>query len=171
MNALPIILFSNRSSAEPVHRRLAQEGFTPSINEGPRLTKLWFVSGHSADVRIEVPQDQYNRAEQFLIDLDQRESWLNAAIRCPECGSFRVDFPQYARHSLLTNLAMGILAKIGLVERDYYCEDCHFTWPRAGYRASRARPNSAPYYFLEGVEQTRLMSPRQDAAEDQREAA
>jgi hypothetical protein len=131
MNTTPVALFSKRINAEPVHRRLVQAGFSATLNEGPRLTKLWLVSNNTADVRVEVPADQFNRAEQLLLDWDSVGPELRQAIRCPECGSLQVDYPQYARHSLLTNLAMGLLAQLHLIERDYYCEECHFTWPKA----------------------------------------
>jgi hypothetical protein len=49
---------------------------------------------------------------------------------------------------------MGVVAKVGLMDKEYYCEDCHFTWPKEGTRPRRHRPNMAPYYFIEGVEQT-----------------
>ena len=109
MNAMPVALFSDISKTKPVMQRLTQAGFTPSINEGPGLTKLWFVPKRSADVRIVVPADQYNRAEQCLLDWDSADNPLRQAIRCPECGSLRVDFPQYASHSFLTTLPWGYL--------------------------------------------------------------
>ena len=151
---MPVALFSDRAKAQPVLQRLTQAGFTPNLNEGQGLPKLWSLSRRSAGVRLEVPSAQYNRAEQCLLDWDATERILAQAIRCPECGSCRVDFPQYARHSVLTNLALGMLASLRLVEKDYYCEDCHFTWPKEGFRARRNPPNSAPYYFIEGVAQS-----------------
>lgn len=161
MNTMPVALFADRGKAEPVQQRLAREGFDAVIDEGPGLTKLWFVSDRAAGVRVEVPAHQFDQAEQFLLDWDSAEGALRQAIRCPECGSLRVDYPQYARHSLLTNLAMGLLATLHLLERDYYCEDCHFTWPKEGFRASRARPHLAPYYFIEGATQTGLQRGRE----------
>ncbi|HZR21869.1 MAG TPA: hypothetical protein VFE51_31595 [Verrucomicrobiae bacterium] len=152
---MPVALFSNPAKAQPVRDRLAQAGFAATINEGPPLSKLWFVSDRAAGIRVEVPADQYNRAEQFLLDWDGAEGALGSAIRCPECGSLRVDYPQYARHSLLTNLAMGLLAQLRVIEKDFYCEDCHFTWPKQGLKPRRTNPHSAPFYFIEGVEQTR----------------
>jgi hypothetical protein len=172
MKNMPVALFSNRAKAEDVQRRLSQAGFSPTINDGPGLTKLWFVSNHSGDVRVEVPPDQYNRAEQFLVDLIDSEGRIEGAIRCPECGSLRVDYPQYARHSFLTNLAGGLLAGLHLIEKDYYCEDCHFTWPKEGFRARRNCPHSAPFYFIEGVEQTNLGAARNhDVVDQHRKAA
>ena len=169
-----VALFGDHAKAEPVWRRLAEEGFEATIDDRPGLTKLWFVSQRTTPVRIEVPCKQVEKAERFLLDLDEREGALNQAIRCPECHSLRIEYPQYAKHSLLTNLAFGLLAQLGMVEKDYYCEDCHFEWPKEGTRARRSRPNLAPFYFIEGIEQTTLSersAKRPKAPEEQRKAA
>lgn len=167
MNSMPVALFGNRRTAEPVQKRLEQAGLRTQITQRPALTRLWFIPKRDTEVRVEVEADQFERAEQFLLDWDAAEGALAQAIRCPECGSLRVDYPQYARHSLLTNLAMGLGSELHLVERDYYCEDCHFTWPKDGTRARRSRPHMAPYYFIDGVEQGRREAAR---AEDRKAA-
>src|SRR5260370_713983 len=78
------------------------------------------------------------------------------ASRCPECKSLHVDYPQFTRKFFIPNLAMGFLAALGAVEKDYYCQDCHYIWPKEGTKPSALRPHMAPYYFIEGVEQTGL---------------
>jgi transposase-like protein len=105
-------------------------------------------------LRLEVPSSQFEQAEQLLLDWDSTEGAMREAIRCPECKSLRVDYPQFTRKSLLTNLAVGLAAEVGVVEKQYYCQDCHFTWPREGTKPRRDRQHLAPYYFIEGVEQT-----------------
>lgn len=154
MENMCVALFSNEQKAEPIRARLEKAGIHAKIPKGLELEKLWFVSKKQMGARIEVPGEEFERAEQMLLDWDETEGALREAIRCPECRSLRVGFPQAAQHSILTNLAMGVGAEVGLVEKDYYCEDCHFTWPRAGSRPRRDRPHMAPYYFIEGVEQT-----------------
>ena len=171
MNTLPVALFSDRAKAEPVRQRLAELGFEASLCEGTGLTKLWLISDRAGCARVEVPAQQFNKAEQFLIEWDAAEGALRGAIRCPECGSFRVDYPQYARHSLLTNLAMGLMAQLHFIEREFYCDDCQFTWPKAGTRPSLARPHSAPFYFINGVEQTRFAARDQSTAPAERRKA
>jgi hypothetical protein len=166
-----VALFSSRANAEAVRQRLAQAGIPAAIKDSLGLKKLWFVSRPQAGVRIEVPAEQFERAEQFLLDWDAAEGALRQAIRCPECKSLRVEYPQFAQHSLLTNLAMGLVAKVGLIETHYYCEDCHFTWPREGARPRRNRPHMAPYYFIEGVEQTSLNQPAGEQKDSDRKAA
>ncbi len=160
-------LFNSRAKAELIQHRLVRAGIEAQTAEKPRLARLWMVS--QAGVWVEVPAEQFERAEQLLLDWDGAEGALRDAIRCPECWSLRVLYPQFARHSVLTNLGLGMLSQFGLVERDYYCEDCHFAWPKEGPKARR-RPHMAPYYFIEGIEQTMRAQPPTSAA-GEREAA
>lgn len=149
-----VAFFSNREKAEPIRQRLGRAGIPASL-EGPSvLQKFWFVSSRRAGQRLMVPAECFERAEQLLLDWDAAERALGHAIRCPECGSLRVDYPQFAHNSLLTNLAMGVVAKLGLIQTEYYCEDCHFTWPMEGAKPRRKNHHLAPYYFIEGIEQT-----------------
>jgi hypothetical protein len=154
MNRIPVALFNERAGAEELGSRLRQAGVPAEIHDELRLEKLWFASKSSTGVRLEVPANQFERSAQLLIDWDIAGGALHGAIRCPECHSFRVHYPQFARHSLFTNLALGFLSTSGLIDKEYYCEDCHFTWPREGSRPRRARPHLAPHYFIEGIEQT-----------------
>jgi hypothetical protein len=156
MKRLPVVLFSDRGIAVSIQHRLAQTGIDATLNEKPPLAHLWFIPKGHACIRVEVPAGRLEQAEHFLLDLDNAEGALRQAVRCPECSSLRVDYPQYAKHSLLTNLAMGLLAELRVLERDFYCEDCHYAWPKEGTRARQDRPHLAPYYFIEGVEQSRL---------------
>jgi len=64
----------------------------------------------------------------------------------------RVEYPQFTRKSFIPNVLLGLAASIGVVEKDYYCQDCHYTWPKDGNRLPRNRPYSAPSYFLEGID-------------------
>lgn len=148
-----VALFGNRTQAEPAQQRLVQAGFDAEIAGEVTLQKLWFVSRRSAGVTLEVAVAQFEAAERKLLDWDAVDGSLREAIRCPQCKSLRVEYPQFTRRSLLTNLVMGLAAGIGLVEKDYYCEDCHYTWPKEGYQPRRVRRHMAPSYFIEDVEE------------------
>ena len=152
MNWTSVALFSDRAKAEEIEQRLKQAGFTTCIAPEPPLARLWFVSKHGAHF-LEVRTEEFERAEQFILALDESENGLLGCIRCPECQSLQVDYPQHAHHSLLTNLALGVAAQLGVVEKLFYCQDCHFTWPREGTRPRRNPAHGAPYYFIEGIEQ------------------
>jgi hypothetical protein len=166
MNRIPLALFNNRSEAEPIRQRLEQAGVIAEIQDELMLQKLWFVSKQAAGARLEVAAEHFERAEKLLIVWDTAEGALGYAIRCPECRSFRVDYPQFARNSMLTNMAAGFAAELGLVEKDYYCQRCHYTWPKElGVRA-RKRPHMAPYYFIEDIGNTASSRNRPETSGD-----
>jgi hypothetical protein len=75
---------------------------------------------------------------------------LHDAVRCPDCGSSRIEYPQFTRKFLTPNV-IGLLSAMHLFEKEYYCEDCHFTWPDPHSKPHRPRANQAPYYFIEGI--------------------
>jgi hypothetical protein len=116
-----------------------------------------------AGVRVEVPAQRFERAYNHALECDDTQRVLRGAIRCPECKSLRVVFPQFTKRSFIPNIIVGTLAAIAGLEKEYYCEDCHFTWPREGHKQSKAKPHAAPYYFIEGVEQTRGREPSSHA--------
>jgi len=67
----------------------------------------------------------------------------------------------------MTNMAAGVAAELGLVEKDYYCQRCHYTWPKDRGVQARKRPHMAPYYFIENI--GNAMPPRSD--NDKRQSA
>ena len=154
MNRTRVALFNDRSAAEPVLRRLLQVGIPAGIHNEPWLVRLWFVSKADAGFCVEVPDCISELAENLLLAWDDGQGVLRSAIHCPECGSLRVDYPQFTRKSIFANLAAGILAGLGLVERDYYCERCHCLWPKLRARPRRPREHRAQKCFIESFSQT-----------------
>jgi hypothetical protein len=151
---MAVALFTRKAKAEPVAELCGEGGYKARIRGESWLQAMWFVPKRVAGARIEVPAHQFERAEEILMKLDATGNGLDGVIRCPECHGLRVRYPQTAEHSMLTNVTLGAAAALGVVEKHYYCERCHFTWPREGTKPRRDRPHMAPYYFVEGVEQT-----------------
>ena len=151
---MAVALFSRKAKAELIAKVCDEAGYKARVRGESWLQALWFIPKRAASARLEVQSNQFDRAEEFLLNLDATGSSLDGVIRCPECHGLRVRYPQTAEHSLLTNVTLGAAAGLGVVEKDYYCENCHFTWPREGTKPRRDRPHMAPYYFVEGVDQT-----------------
>jgi len=164
-----VALFSRRTSAEQLCSRLRERGIPAEVHEELRLEKLWFVPKGAAGARLEVPAAQFELAERMLLDWDAADAFRDA-IRCPECGSFLVDYPQFTRKSVMTNLALGLVSSVGMVEKEFYCQDCHYTWPKEGGRPHRVRPHMAPHYFIEGIAAGQAVQESKPAGEH-REAA
>jgi mono/diheme cytochrome c family protein len=158
MSRIRVARFEGPDQAEPIRQRLTQNGIPAEVHKESRLAVLWYVSRRSAGARLEVPAKDAERARRLLLEWDTSESLMHRAVRCPECRSLRVDYPQFTQRSLFANFAMGLVAELGLVEREYYCEDCHCMWQKQQTRPRRARRHMAPDYFLENV---RLEPPRE----------
>ena len=154
MNRITVATFPSRAAADPLQHRLMESGIQAEIHDELRLEKLWFVSKPQTGIRLDVPVQQFEQAHQLLLAWDVADGALRQTIRCPECKSLQVDYPQFTRKSLLPNVMMGISAAVGLVEKEYYCVDCHYTWPREGTKASVLRAHMAPYYFIDGIAQS-----------------
>src|SRR5882757_3131839 len=94
----PVVTLNDRAKAAPIQRRLANAGIAAEIDD-ELLEKLWFVSKEESDARIHVPMDQLERAQRLLLEWDASEGILREAIRCPECQSLQVHYPQFAHRS------------------------------------------------------------------------
>lgn len=148
-----VALFENHLRAEPTRQRLSRVGIAARIHPESILAKLWFVPKSRVGVRLEVSAQDAERARTLLAQWDAENSRAMGAVRCPECKSMRIEYPQFTEKSLLTNLAMGLMAECRLVEHAYYCEDCHCMWSKSGSAPRRLRAHTAPNYFLEVWEQ------------------
>jgi len=151
MSSIRIALFETSAQAEPLRQRLLQAGIPAEIRSKSGWAKLWYVSKNRVGTRLHIPARFAERARALLLDCEAIPGLLKGAIRCPECKSFRVEFPQYTEKSLLTNLAVGFVAELHLIDREYYCEDCHCMWARQNLGAPRPRRHLAPDYFLEDL--------------------
>lgn len=148
MNTISIALFHCRSDAEPLQKRLSEAGIQAKAHD------CFSIKG----ARIEVPADEFERAHKLLVDWDA-EGALRNTIRCPECHSLRIEYPQYTHKSSLPNLLVSALVNMHAIRKEFYCYDCQFTWPKEGTKPSRIRPHMAPYYFIDGVPQTQPHEP------------
>lgn len=153
MKEKTIATFNSPEQAEPLKQQLEQAHIHAEIEDETMMERLWFVAHPLASIRVKVPVEDYENAQKLMRVWDTENGVLQNAIRCPECGSSRIEYPQYTKNSVLPNVLGGVLSGLGLLEREFYCRDCQYTWPRKGSKPSRARPHQAPYYFIEGIAQ------------------
>ncbi len=108
-----------RFDAAGIPAQLFDEGFTQRI--------WWFVSKPKAQMRVRVEKERSEEALALLGKWDEEEGILSDAVRCPECGSSRIEYPQFSRRAGLT-IFFGFLALLRMIPRQFYCRTCHFTW-------------------------------------------
>jgi hypothetical protein len=151
METMRLAIFNNYEDARRIAQLLANANLEPELHGELGLAKLWFVPKREAVIRVEVPRRHARRSRDFLLQLDHPDGLLRGAIRCPDCRSLRVTYPQFTEKSLFTNLIMGVLVELRFLQREFYCEDCHCMWARPDRKPARTRAHMAPDYFIEGA--------------------
>lgn len=125
---LTVATFNEKEQAEAVRKRLEEAGIHAEVYDESKLQKFWFFSKPRAGEKVRVDEQDFDRAREVLQGLDAAEHVLDQAVRCPQCHSSRIEYPQFTR-KFITPTLVEIFCTTKLVEKSYYCEDCHYTWP------------------------------------------
>jgi hypothetical protein len=153
MKPVTVATFNDVAHAEELNRRLVREGVLSVIHDESKLERIWFVTKPFAGVRIEVPPEEVERATKLIAKWDKADNALQHAVRCPECGQSRIEYPQFTRKFLTPNL-LGLLSAMHFIDKEFYCQDCHFTWLPEGGKRPDKRKHLGPNYFIEGMQQS-----------------
>jgi hypothetical protein len=128
MSMMTVATFNERDKAEAVKGSLEQAGIRAEVYDESKLQKFWFWSKPHAGEKVRVDERDFEKARQILQGLDARDHVLEFAVRCPECGSSRIEYPQFTR-KFITPTLVEIFCTTGLLDKAFYCEDCQYTWP------------------------------------------
>jgi len=123
-----VATFSNVQKAQVVESRLKQAGISATVDDESKLQRFFFLSNPLASQRVYVDDKDFEKARQFLREADVTDHVLSGEVRCLQCGSARVDYPQFTRKFMTTTL-VELFCLLRLVDKTFYCEDCHYTWP------------------------------------------
>jgi hypothetical protein len=123
-----VATFSESEKAELVRNRLERAGISASVGDESKLQKFLFLSKPLASQKVYVDDKDFERARQFLAEADATDHILNGEIRCLQCGSARVEYPQFTR-KFVTTTFVELFYLLRLIDKTFYCEDCHYTWP------------------------------------------
>jgi hypothetical protein len=123
-----IAAFDELEPAEGIARKLREVEIHAEVRDESGEQKWKLFNMHPrAHIRVMVPEEESDAAAVHLREWSSVEGAMKQAICCPECGSFRVEYPQFSRRTIVGALPAA-LAAAGVIERDFYCEACHFTW-------------------------------------------
>jgi len=130
MKTLPVATFNERAPAEQLRAQFLQAGLQSVIHDESRLERFWFLSEPLAAIHVEVPQSDLLRARQLMDEWESATELMRPALRCPECHSSNIEFPQITRKFLTPALCQMVMIALHVVPRQYYCLDCHHSWPK-----------------------------------------
>ncbi|HWL52200.1 MAG TPA: hypothetical protein VNQ90_07185 [Chthoniobacteraceae bacterium] len=125
---ITVATFNEWDKADALRLRLDEAGVPAQLfDEGFTQRLWWFVPEPKAQMRVRVEKERSEEALALIARWDEEEGILSDAVRCPECGSSRIEYPQFSRRTAMT-VFFGILALFHLLPRQFYCRNCHFTW-------------------------------------------
>lgn len=125
---MSIASFDDLEPATLLARRLTEEGYE-AVARSDAGEQFWqhFNMHPRAHNHVMVQSGVAEEAMQKIKELDASEQLLAGAIICPQCGSTRIEYPQFSRWSPTGSLP-AIAATVGLIDREFYCAACHYTW-------------------------------------------
>ncbi len=127
MKAVPIVTFNEIGPAQVLRDRLQMAGIPATIHDESKVERFWFMSEPLASVHIVVPPADYLSARHQVEDWDKADGALRDAVRCPACNASRIEYPQITR-KFVTPILLRPFMALGLMPKEYYCQDCAYTW-------------------------------------------
>jgi hypothetical protein len=123
-----VATFSDREKAEEVKKRLVEAGMPAKVHDESKLQKFWFLSKPLAADKVVVDEKDYDKALVVLQAADSKDHILQGEVRCPQCGSADVEYPQFTRKFITTTI-VEVLCFLRIMDKTFFCQKCQFTWP------------------------------------------
>jgi transposase-like protein len=145
-----IATFNEPAKAKQIKRRFQQAGVRVDIHNEAPLQQVGFMSRPQANAKVMVDDEDFERAQALMIEWEANDAEIAAAIvRCPQCGSPQIEYPQMTR-KFITPAMVALLCALRIIPKEFYCQDCHFTWSNEEQRTI----GRLWHRFFPGAEQT-----------------
>jgi hypothetical protein len=125
---ITVATFNEAGPAEALKDRLDNAGLHAEAMDESGAQAIFFMSRDPrAHMRVRVRKEEFEIAKTMIRDWE-KDGVMSQAVVCPQCGSSRVEYPQFSRRTA-GSVFFALLSAAHLIPREYYCEDCQFTWP------------------------------------------
>ena len=123
-----IATFNEPAKAKRLKERFQQAGLKADIHNEGHLQQVAFMSKPQANVKVHIDDEDFDRAQELMTEWEASDPDIASAIlRCPQCGSSSIQYPQLTRKAITPAMA-SVLFALRIFPKEFYCEDCHFTW-------------------------------------------
>ncbi len=126
-----IATFDDPAKAKHLKHRLQDAGLKADLHNQGRLQSVVTMSEPHANAKVMVVEEDFEAANNLMAEWEVTDPEIGAAIRCPQCKSPRIQYPQLTRKFMTPWLA-SIMFALKIFPKEFYCEDCHFTWGKDG---------------------------------------
>ena len=123
-----VATFSDLDKAQEVTNRLAQAGIPAEVHDESKLQKYWFLSRPLAADKVMVEDKDFEKARSVLQAADAQDHVLDAELRCPQCSSGNIEYPQFTRKLVITTVMLEVLSLLHVIDKQFYCRNCQHTW-------------------------------------------
>jgi transposase-like protein len=123
-----IATFNDPAKAKHLKQRFQQAGLKADVYNEGHLQQVAFMSRPQANVKVKVEDEDFEKAQSLMVAWEAADPDVaSAMIRCPQCGSASIEYPQLTRKAITPAMA-SVLFALKIFPKEFYCEDCHFTW-------------------------------------------
>ncbi|HVF71302.1 MAG TPA: DUF2007 domain-containing protein [Chthoniobacterales bacterium] len=126
-----IATFNEAAKAKHLKTRFQEAGVKADVHNDGRLQKAVMLAEPQANAKVLVNEEDFERANKLLLEWEASDPEVGSAIRCLQCKSPRVEYPQLTRKFMTPWLA-SILFALRIFPKEFYCQDCHNTWGKDG---------------------------------------
>jgi hypothetical protein len=133
-----VAIFENPGDGQLLETDLKNKGFETRTYNDKLLQLFLFLCPPHNTIRVQVRGKDFKNAAYFLDHEPATSALLQKAIRCPSCGSLRVQYPQMTRKFLLPTLLLHLGIIFRAIAHQAYCESCHWLWSLPRKSVSRA---------------------------------
>ena len=122
-----IATFNEPEKAKHLKQRFQEAGVKADLHNEGHLQAVAFMSKPQANWKVIVDEEDFTAAQNLMVEWEATDPDVGSAIRCQQCGSSRIEYPQLTRKAITPAVA-SILFALKIFPKEFYCQDCHFTW-------------------------------------------
>jgi hypothetical protein len=121
-----IATYNEPTKAKRLKEKFREAGLQADLHNEANLQTFAFMSKPQANAKVMVDEKDFQRAQSLLVEWEAADPDIGA-LRCPQCNSTRIEYPQLTRKFLVPGVA-AILLALKVFPKEFYCQDCQFTW-------------------------------------------
>src|SRR5437667_12811305 len=122
-----IATFNEPAKAKQLKERFQQAGLRADVHNERHLQQVAFMSKPLANVKVKVEEKDFEEAQHLMVEWEATDPGIaSALIRCPQCGSSSIEYPQLTR-KFLTPAVASVLFELRIFHNEFYFVNCYFT--------------------------------------------
>ena len=115
-----IATFNEPARAKHLKTRLQQAGVNADVHNEGHLQQMAFMSKPQANAKVMVTEQDFEAAHKLMVEWEASDPAIGSAIRCPQCKSPRIEYPQMTRKFITPWLA-SVMFAMKIFPKEFYC--------------------------------------------------